>query len=248
MQFINQLFYFFFDNFPSLKLILWLFPVSLIWSFIALYIAGFCKNTLLWKTAYSRKLFHFFIFISAFIYQQFYGLAGVFILGWSVSLILIYAIVNGSGNFYYEALAREKDAQFQTKYIVYSYLSTLLGGVSANLFFGSFAIFGYLVTGIADALAEPFGSAFGRHQYKVFSFDKAKKSYKSLEGSAAFFIVTIISLYFSYMFNATLQINYFLLISIALLCTLIEAFTPSGFDNFTLQVGASFFCSILLVN
>lgn len=142
MYYIQTFLQFFINNFPSFKLISWLFPLSIIWSFVALFIAGFCKKKLQWKTGYTRKVFHFFIFISAFFYQYYFKLPGVFILGWSVTIALIYACLKGSGNLFYEALAREKDAPHRTKYIVYSYLATFFGGVLSNIFFGYFAVFG----------------------------------------------------------------------------------------------------------
>lgn len=245
MEIIQSLFHFFKDNFPSLTLISWLFPISILWSFVALFIAGFCKIKLRWETGYTRKIFHFFIFISAFFYQKYFALQGVFILGWSVTIVLIYACIKGNGNLFYEALAREKDAPFRTKYIVYSYLATFAGGVLANLFFSQFAIFGYAVTGIADAIAEPIGTRFGKYKYRVFSFDKTKISYRSMEGSLAVFIATFIVIFLV----ATLTTNYVIsvpiLFLVSLICMLVEAFSPSGFDNMLLQIVASFLCSIL---
>ena len=247
MHFIQTLLYFFIDNFPSLKLMSWLFPVSVIWSFLALFIAGFCKQNLQWKTGYTRKVFHFFIFISAFFYQKYQGLPGVFILGWSVTIVLIYACLKGTGDLLYEALAREKDAPHRTKYIVYSYLATFFGGVLSNLLFGKMAIFGYAITGFADAIAEPIGTRFGKHQYRVFSFDKNKISYRSLEGSAAVFVAAFIAVLLITYFNTNFVVFIPTLLFVSLLCTLVEAFSPSGFDNMLLQLTVSFLCSLLFV-
>lgn len=245
MEIILRIFHFFYDNLPSLQLLCWLFPISIIWSFLALFIAGFCKQNLNWKTGYTRKLFHFFIFISAFFYQKYFGLPGVFILGWSVTIVLVYACIKGNRNLFYEALAREKDAPYRTKYIIYSYLATFCGGVLSNLLFGKFAIFGYAVTGIADAIAEPIGTRFGKHTYRVFSFDKNKNSYRSIEGSIVVFVASFISIIAVAFLTNTYSINYPLLFVVAIVCTLVEAFSPSGFDNMLLQMVASFLCSIL---
>lgn len=240
MHLIQTLLHFFTDNFPSLKLISCLFPVSIGWSFSALYLAGFCKRNLSWKTGYTRKLFHFLIFISAYFYQRYFGLQGVFILGWAVTIVLMYACLKNRGNLFYEALAREKDAPHQTKYIVYSYLATFSGGVLSNLLFGKFAIFGYAVTGIADAVAEPVGTRFGKHHYPVFSFDKNKLSHRSIEGSLAVFAAS----FFVYaVLNTLLPAEYSFsmvkLLLIAFICMLVEAVSPSGFDNLLLQLTAS---------
>lgn len=242
MRFIH----FFLDNFPSFWLICWFFPIAFLYSFISLYIAGFCKQHFQWRTGFSRKLFHFLIFIAAFVCQQKMGLPGVFILGWSVTLVLIFAIIKGDGNLFYEALAREKDAPYRTKYIVYSYLATFFGGVFSNLLFGPFAIFGYVITGIGDAIAEPIGTFFGKHQYRVFSFDKQKISYRSIEGSLAVFVVVILTIYFSPCLYYDFGLKHYLII--ALVCTFVEALSPSGFDNMLLQIVGSFLFYCFLYN
>ncbi len=240
-----QVVHFFLDNFPSLKLISWLFPVTVVWSFLALFIAGFCKRNLKWKTGYTRKVFHFFIFISAFFYQYYFKLPGVFILGWSVTIVLLYACYKGAGDVFYEALAREKDAPFRTKYIIYSYLATFFGGVLSNIFFGQFAVFGYAITGIADAIAEPIGTRFGKHQYRVFSFDKTKISFRSIEGSLAVFVTTYLIYFSTLYFSQTIfPATYFIVLVMAVLCALTEAFSPSGFDNLLLQLVASLLAAI----
>lgn len=242
---MSSIFHFFLDNFPPLSLISWLFPLSIVWSFVALFIAGYCKQQWQWKTGYTRKLFHLFIFLSAFFYQSAFQLQGVFILGWSVTIAIIYACFKGNNNLFYEALAREKDAPFRTKYIVYSYVATFVGGVVSNLLFPSFAIFGYAITGIADAIAEPIGTRFGKHQYRVFSFDKTKVSYRSIEGSLAVFIATFCSILLIANSITTYQIYYPLLLLVSLACMFVEAISPSGFDNMLLQICGSFLCAML---
>ncbi|MFN8281979.1 MAG: hypothetical protein U0U67_02130 [Chitinophagales bacterium] len=239
-----QIFDFFYNNFPSLHLIIWLFPIACLFSFLSLFIAGFCKQKLSWRTGFTRKTFHFLIFFGALFFQIKFGLQGVFILGWSVTLVLIYAIFKRDGNLFYEALAREKDAPFRTKYIVYSYLATFFGGVLSNLFFGKFSLFGYAITGIADAIAEPVGTFFGKHQYRVFSFDKQKISYRSVEGSvavfiASFFICLLLVQFLPYPHSL------FSILIIAVVCTVVEAFSPSGFDNMLLQLVGSWLAVLL---
>lgn len=237
---IQYILHFFLDNLPSLKLIIWLFPISIAWSFLALYIAGFCKQKWHWKTGYTRKLFHLFIFISAFFYQSYFNLQGVFILGWSVTIALIYACIKSNNNILYEALAREKDAPYKTKYIVYSYLATFFGGVISNVLFGKYAILGYLITGIADAIAEPIGTRFGKHQYRVFSFDRNKISYRSIEGSLAVFSASFCIYFFVLYTTQTMFPSIPNVFIMAFICTITEAISPSGFDNMLLQIVGSF--------
>lgn len=237
---MQHLFDFFYTNFPPLSLILWLLPLSIVWAFFALFIAGVLKQNYGWKTGYTRKVFHFLIFFSAVFYQDYFGLSGVFILGWAVTFVLIIAIYKGKGHLLYEALAREKDAPHRTKYIIYSYLATFAGGVLSNLLFGKFALFGYAVTGIADAIAEPIGTRWGKHMYKVFSFDKQKLSFRTIEGSLSVFVAAFCILLLLG-FNQY-SIAHLLFISVIVMLT--EAISPSGFDNLLLQVITACLCSV----
>lgn len=238
---MHQLTNFFIQNFPPLSLILWLLPLSIVWAFFALFFAGVLKQNYRWKTGYTRKIFHFLIFFSAVFYQLKLGLGGVFILGWSVTLVLLVAIYMGSGTILYEALAREKDAPHRTKYIIYSYLATFAGGVLSNLLFGKFALFGYAVTGIADAIAEPIGTRWGKHTYKVFSLDKQKTAYRSLEGCLSVFVAAF-GILLLLGFNQY-SIAHLLFISVIVMFT--EALSPGGFDNLLLQVITACLCSVL---
>jgi len=162
-----------------------------------------------------------------------------------VTVVLIFACYKGNGFMLYEAIAREKDAPYRTKYIVYSYLATFLGGVISNLLFGKFAILGYAITGIGDAIAEPVGTRFGKHQYRVFSFDKTKISYRSIEGSLAVFIASC-SIYFIafYITQTIFPATYFIVFIMAFICTITEALSPSGFDNMLLQIIGSCIATI----
>lgn len=236
-SYFSRLIYFFADNIPPLSLILWLFPLVLVYSFCSLYLAGVCKQKFLWKTGYSRKLFHFLIFFSAFGLQTIFGIGAVFILGWAVTILLGLTIYKGDGFILYEALARETDAPKRTHYILYSYLATFCGGVLSNLLFGHFAMLGYAITGLADAIAEPAGTQFGKHHYRVFTFNKLP-AYRSLEGSMAVFMTTLIV---ATVVIKILFVNFFswpFILLVAICCTLTEAISPRGFDNFFLQLVA----------
>ena len=158
--------------------------------------------------------------------------------GGMTSLCVFLAIYLGPGNRLYEAMAREKDAPKQTHYILTPYLATLAGGLSTNILFGPVAIVGYLVTGIADAVAEPVGTRFGKHPYRTPSLTSVPST-RTLEGSAAVFIGSILALMASdlllpeFVWPLTPLLLFPLL---ALVFTIIEAFSPHGWDNFTLQL------------
>lgn len=229
---------FFVDNLPSWQLALWLAPVSAIYSFIWLMTSGWCKRNLGWRTGYTRKLYHFSIFFAAGAVQVAYGYSGTIVFGCSVSAAIFYALWRGDGNMLYEAMAREKDAPRRTHFIIVPYAATLFGGVVSNFFFpGTIAVFGYLVTGLADAVAEPIGTRFGRHKYRVPSV-KGVASYRSLEGSGAVFFASCAALAAGVLLQGGSvggQMIY-LIPAVAAIATLTEAVSPHGWDNFTLQI------------
>ena len=185
---------FFIDNIPSWQLISWLVPISLVYTLITLYFSGWLKQHKNWKTGYSRKLFHFSIFSVAGLVQVFAGYPGTIVFGSSVSIVIFYSIWQGSGHIMFEAMAREKDAPKQAHYIVMPYLATLLGGLFNNfLFVPEVAICGYMVAGLGDAVAEPIGTRFGKHPYRVPSL-LGVPSTRSLEGSTAVLIGSFYSI------------------------------------------------------
>jgi len=154
---------------------------------------------------------------------------------------VFYAIWKDEGHLFFEAIAREKDAPRKAYFILAPYLATLAGGLLNNFLYPeAIAIFGYLVTGIGDAIAEPIGTKFGKHKYKVPTA-KAVKSYRSLEGSAAVFIGSVCALVLATMLTgvAVLPLLH-LLILVAFIAMLTEAVSPHGWDNFTLQVVTCF--------
>ena len=91
-----------------------------------------------------------------------------------------------------------------------------------------------------DAAAAIVGEKYGKLQYYVF----AKKS---LEGSAAMFLVSFLSIEASLLFFSTLYSLPLFTLSVAALvvasvATLAEALSPLGFDNLTVPlIGASVF-------
>lgn len=229
------------EYFPTfLEFVTYGFP-AIILVFSYLYVAGALKKYKKWKTGYSRKVFHFFVFITASIVQAKLTLTGTIIFGSAVSVAVFYAIWKGDGNIFYEAMAREKDTPRKTYYIIAPYLATLAGGIFANIFFTlDGAAIGYLATGFGDAVGEPFGTRFGKHKYAVPSLRKVK-SYRSYEGSAAVFGATVIAIFIGIAL-LQLPIDAMVLgkvILIALVGTLIEGISPHGWDNFTTQLSAA---------
>ena len=226
------------NNLPTMRELLAAAPPALAWTGVCLALAGWLKRYCHWKTGYTRKVFHFLVFGSAALVQSFWGLQSLCIFGASASAWILLAVFLGDGNLLYEALAREKDAPHRTHYILIPYLATLIGGVLSNAYFGSAAIAGYLVTGLADAIAEPVGTRFGKHTYRVPSL-RSVKAIRSLEGSTAVFLASIPALIgacaLSPALEPTLEHIPFIMTA-ALICTLTEAVAPHGWDNALLQL------------
>jgi phytol kinase len=229
---------FFVENLPTPALLLTVGVPGLCWAGGCLFLAGWLRKHRHWKTGYTRKVFHFLIFISAAVIQAQLGLPAVCVFGAAVSVWVGVAIVLGEGHMLYEALAREKDAPHRSLYIIVPYFATLIGGVLANIWFGPVAVVGYLVTGLADAIGEPVGTRFGRHTYRVPSL-RSVKSVRSLEGSTAVFLVCLPALAGAFMLlPGQLLSNQQLpfIVGVALVCTLTEAVSPHGWDNALLQL------------
>jgi phytol kinase len=149
----------------------------------------------------------------------------------------------------YEAMAREKDAPRRTYYIVIPYFATLIGGLLSNILFPSTAVFGYLVTGLGDAVAEPVGTRFGKHEYKVPAISGVR-AIRSLEGSCAVFIASALALTACFALSHQLDLSwrsFFLIVLISSVSTLVEAISPHGWDNATLQVVPALLGAILNV-
>ena len=174
----------------------------------------------------------------------------VCLFGGMVSIVVFYAILRGNGNILYEAMAREKDAPRRTYFIIAPYCATLIGGLASNILFGEFAVIGYLVTGLGDAIGEPIGTRFGRHHYRVPTLTRII-SRRSVEGSVAVFLACLLALVIGIVFGLKLDLTTQFLIRIVLIAlagTVLEAASPHGWDNATLQIIPSLMAKYLLQN
>lgn len=236
MQLIHQLFLEL-SGF-SLERISLTLVLSTLWAMMAITLAGYSKRRFRWYTGYSRKIFHFFIFFGAALVQAVWGFATLCLFGFCTSLVIFYSLVKGADHLWYEGIAREKDAPHRTRYVVIPYLATLLGGLMANWGFGSFAIVGYLVTGLGDAIGEPVGLLLGRHHFQIPT-PAAVPTIRSLEGSTAVWIGSTIAVFLGLRMIHPSPVNSSYLLTIlliGLLSVIVEAFSPHGWDNFTLQI------------
>lgn len=225
------------ENVPSPRALAVGGPLGLAWAYACLLLAGWLKRARGWRTGATRKVFHFLIFGSVAAIEALWDTSSVCLFGGMVSLVLLHAILRGEGHLLYEAVARERDAPHRTHYVVVAYLATLIGGVAANVWFGPLALVGYLVTGLGDAVAEPVGLRFGRHLYRVPAL--GVRAVRSLEGSAAVFGASLLSIALAAGLSPALELSAAALgwvPAVALAATLVEAVTPHGWDNATLQL------------
>jgi len=218
--------------------------VALVWSYSCLSLAAHLKVKARLRTGYTRKLFHVLIFTTAVFVQAIGGFWAVCVFGSMVALVVGFAVFRGQGDRLYEALAREQDGQDRTYYIVVSYFATMIGGMTSNIIFGPLAVVGYLVGGLGDAAGEPAGVRWGRHPYKVGAIVT-----KTFEGSLAVLAASVVALLIGVAISPQLSFDLRSLIVvplIALICTLVEAFSPRGWDNVSMQVVPTVLAAILL--
>jgi dolichol kinase len=105
-----------------------------------------------------------------------------------------------------------------------------------------------LTTGVGDGLAEPVGIRFGRHKYKTRALCSSRKFTRSLEGSACVFVVCLICcLGFYNSYENWLQCLVACL-TIPLVMTLAEAFSPHTWDTpFLMLSGAGLILGITFI-
>jgi len=235
--FVDRLTGFFFQNVPSWKDLAVGGPMGLAWSFAALWFAGNLKRNGT-RTGYTRKVFHFLIFGTVAALEWRLGTPAVCLFGGMCTIAVFFAVWRGPGSLLYEALARERDEPHRTFFILVPYFTTAVGGLVSNILFGPVAIAGYLVTGLGDAIGEPAGTMFGRHRYRVRSLSSVPAT-RSLEGSAAVFIMSVGALLLAAAVSAPITLagsGLPKVLVIAAASTLVEAASPHGWDNATMQI------------
>jgi phytol kinase len=223
-------------------------PVLLIWSYACLALAGRLKSHRGLRTGYTRKTFHVLIFLTAATLHQIGGLPLVCLFGAMTTLVLAYALVRGAGHPLYEAIAREKDEPYRTYYIIVPYLATLAGGVAGNIWFGPASLIGYLVGGIGDAAGEPVGARWGRRRYVVPTLSSVKTT-RTIEGSIGVFVASLVAVAIGVLVAPGFSFKPQSLVvipAIALACAVIEAVSPHGWDNATMQLAPAFLTGLLL--
>lgn len=194
----------------------------------------------------TRKLFHFVVFTGALGVHLFWDTSGAATYGSVIAMLVGLSVLRGEGDPLFDTLARPTDAPRRGTFVVVPLVATALGGVASNLLVGPFATVGYLVAGWGDAVAEPVGTRWGRHPYRVPSFGGVSAR-RSLEGSASVLVAGGLAAATAL---ALLGFGGVRLWAVAGTCavvaTVVEAVSHHGLDNLTLQVAASWTAAALL--
>jgi phytol kinase len=226
---------------PPLGTTLWLGPLIALVVLGTGYLSGWLKLRRGVRTGHTRKLFHVVVFLGAAALRVAFGVEGVNLLGGIASLQVIYALLRGEGSVLYEGLARESDRPHRSLYVVLPLIATGLGGIASSYLFGHFAVAGFVVTGLADAVAEPVGLRWGRHRYRAPGLGLGVSSERSIEGSAAVFAASFVSVLAALplALGIDLAATVPIALAVAAASTAVEAVSHHGLDNFTLQIAAS---------
>jgi phytol kinase len=230
----------------SIRSLYMVFPMFFLYVVLVTYAVGEIKTGLKWQTGYTRKCFHFAIFTAAAVIHLIWSLPGVMLFGMLVTIFVLWACLRGNRSAFYQAIARPHDAPRQTFFIILPLISTAMGGFLSARFFHEYAVFGYLVTGWGDASAEPVGTRWGIHTYRVPSLCGIR-SVRSLEGSVSVLITGFIA---CFLLGKLLNLEMPDLLVNAAVCaatgTIIESISNHGLDNLTIQIGVSGIAYLIL--
>lgn len=228
---------------PELRTSVWLAPTLAAWILGWGALAGLLKRRGGWRTGDTRKLFHFAIFSAATELGATLGMPAVNLLGGLTLLYVLAAVWRGAGDLLYEALAREGDAPRRALHVVVPLIATAAGGILSAALFGPAAIVGMAVGGWGDAVGEPVGIRFGRRRFRVPTLGGVAAT-RSLEGCAAVLaasfaagLIVLLATPLGEGRSAAAVVG--VALTVALAATAVEAVSPHGLDNLTIQVAAS---------
>lgn len=162
-----------------------------------------------------------------------------------VALHVLYAVARGAGHPFFEALARPSDAPRRGLFVLLPLGATAAGGILSNLLFPATAEVGYLACGWGDAVGEPVGVRWGRHEYAVPSV-AGVPAVRSLEGSTAVAVAggaaSGLGLAAAGTPAATAALG---AAALGVVTAGVEAISHHGLDNLTLQVAVAGAASLL---
>lgn len=195
-----------------------------------------------WRVGDTRKVFHLAIFTAAACVRGATSLGMLVAMSLVVVSVVLWSVWRGPKSPLFRALARPSDAPFQQRHILLPLFCTGLGGVLAQGIAGELALITYLMAGWGDAVGEPVGIRWGRHQYRVPSLD-GLPARRSWEGTLAVWLASTLAAACGLLWCQQPLHHALWLGGCA---ALIEAVSPHGWDNLTLPVGLALclFCLI----
>ncbi|MDB5386467.1 MAG: dolichol kinase [Planctomycetaceae bacterium] len=202
------------------------------------WLAASCRRRGL-RAGDTRKLFHFCIFNAAALLRWQSDAGCLVVFGSTVALGIFLVTWRGPGNGVFDALARPSDAPRQRLHVISPLLCTAVGGVAAQLIAGRLAIIAYLIGGWGDAIGEPVGIRWGKHQYTVPSLGGIPAK-RSLEGSLAVFMASAIAAALGLsLVGYSGGVAFGVACLFAFVTTTVEAVSPHGLDNLTILIAAA---------
>ena len=197
------------------------------------------------KVNYTRKVIH----ISYFLIPQLLDIIlikykkNLYTECWNIWIILLLLILLSEKirkkisiiNTMFKAVDRPEDRPYTLIWFSTQIIATLVIVIPFGIYFShknrvGLIFIPILINGLADGLAEPIGIRFGKHKYKTRACLSNRKYERSYEGSFCVFIVSfiIIASYYKYI---NLYQYIFCLLTIPILITFTEAFSPHTWDS-----------------
>lgn len=223
-----------------LYLVLYVFTFYFVGSFL-----GKLKQKLNLKIHLTRKLFCTMIFISGFILPQIISTQNFphyFPLLSSVTTIFLILSLSPKLRLFFppstltfEAINRfgEENETLKRLWTETLFISILvfIAGYIFSPFLQIYLFYPALVSGLSDSAAEIIGGYWGKKKYKTLKLWGDETYYRTVEGSVAFFIVSVlisglISFYVPHDESVVLTLTL-----LPILLTLTEAYAPHSWDN-----------------
>lgn len=179
-----------------------------------------------------RKILHFILLGSLFVFLYCYKTWWISIISCVVFVIIVFPILKFCERFKkYSALVTERNkGELKNSLILVFLMFSIIIGVGWGIFNDKLLVLASIYAwGFGDAFAALIGTKFGKT--KIY-----KK--KSLEGTLAMFITSVISVFIILLIRGVLPwyINIIPVLVTSILSTTTELFTPNGLDTITCPV------------
>ena len=196
------------------------------------------------KVNYTRKVHHFSLLFFPVLLAAYFpyeddllGLIGAFSFIWTIVPFYFRNHIPTLETCFL-SFDRPEDRPFTLLWLITQFFFGLLIGISvaifAEIYFGipwpKIALLVLCLAHIGDGLAEPIGVRFGRIKYKTYALFTKKRYYRTLEGSLAVLISTIVVLiWFNHLFTA--QQFIWALLTLPFILMITEAVSPHTWDG-----------------